>query len=533
VIAAELLCTEHFCPTTALEYGRLVPRHTEGYNMVTGRGSPGSPSKPGLPTWIFAAVACGIAAALALLRIDSKSFWLDEASSVHIADPHLGLRSVALVDGGNFALYYVLLHGWLRLGMSDAFVRFLSVIPAVLAVAAVFTLGRRLWGVRAGAIAASILAINPFFITYAQEARGYSLLVLASIVATLFFVRSIEDPKSWFNPVAYVVTSVLMVYTHLFGIFVLAAHVVALSYLRRPVKWRAVPAASAIVVLLLPLAYVAHRKGMEGISWIPPLSMSAVMSSFVAFAGGMPLLLLYAVIAGYAIVQSLPRQVQPDPRVPWMALILAWLFVPNGLAAIVSLLVTPIFVTRYLIITLPPLVLFAAAMIARIRQPAILATVWSLFVAGSAFGLWHYYFFEPKEDWRGVAAFVNSYAASGDVVVLLPPWLDIPLRHAVDHLPDVRQFPDFEDTRAFNPGHTAYLHPDAAPALAASFAQHPRVWLIQSCTGCAQRFVGVLAEQRSIVVHALDESKRLSLTRSFDGVALRLYVKAQNSKTPH
>jgi uncharacterized membrane protein len=216
-----------------------------------------------LPRWIPAGVACGIAAALALLRIDSKSYWLDEAASVHIADLHLSLRSVALADGGNFALYYVLLHGWLRLGTSDAFVRFLSVIPAVLAVAAVFALGRRLWGVRAGAIAAGILAINPFFITYAQEARGYSLLLLASIVATLFFVRSIEDPESWFNPVAYVVTSVLLVYTHLFGIFVLAAHAVALPYLRRAVPWRAVvPAAAAIVVLLLPLASVAHRKGM-------------------------------------------------------------------------------------------------------------------------------------------------------------------------------------------------------------------------------------------------------------------------------
>ncbi len=71
-------------------------------------------------------------------------------------------------------LYYLLLHGWTRLlGGGDVSVRLLGVLIGALAVLPTYGIGRRLGGDRAGAIAALLLALNPFLIWYSQEARMF------------------------------------------------------------------------------------------------------------------------------------------------------------------------------------------------------------------------------------------------------------------------------------------------------------------------------------------------------------------------
>ena len=47
-------------------------------------------------------------------------------------------------------------------------------------------------GRRAGILAAALVAVNPMLLWYSQEARGYSLLVLFSALAALYFVRALE-----------------------------------------------------------------------------------------------------------------------------------------------------------------------------------------------------------------------------------------------------------------------------------------------------------------------------------------------------
>src|SRR2546425_3307417 len=119
-----------------------------------------------------------LAAGLGFLRLGAKSGWLDEAESV--AHARLGVRSLLhVLDGGdpNMGLYYVLLHFWIRIfGESESAVRGLSVLFGVLAVPAIYLVGARLFGRAAGLVAALLLAVNAFFIQYAQEARSYSLV---------------------------------------------------------------------------------------------------------------------------------------------------------------------------------------------------------------------------------------------------------------------------------------------------------------------------------------------------------------------
>jgi hypothetical protein len=118
----------------------------------------------------------------ALLRawqIGDKSLWIDEAFSVWIARQPLaeGISWLARIDQ-HPPLYYALLHLWLRLGDGPAAVRLFSALVSVLNVPVLYGLGARLAGRKVGLLAAAVLALSPFHVYLAQEARMYTLLSL-------------------------------------------------------------------------------------------------------------------------------------------------------------------------------------------------------------------------------------------------------------------------------------------------------------------------------------------------------------------
>ncbi|MGD2143899.1 MAG: glycosyltransferase family 39 protein, partial [Anaerolineae bacterium] len=113
-------------------------------------------------------------------RIGSQGLWIDEAFSIWLARRPLGemLHWVAEVDQ-HPPLYYALLHGWTEVfGDSEASARSLSALFGSLTIPVVYLLGRRLSGEKVGLLAALILAVSPFHVRFAQEARMYTLLAL-------------------------------------------------------------------------------------------------------------------------------------------------------------------------------------------------------------------------------------------------------------------------------------------------------------------------------------------------------------------
>ena len=120
-----------------------------------------------------------LAGALRLYKIGGESLWLDETFSIN--DAHHSVHDILTVPrtGLNPPLYYLLLHGWMRLvGDSAVAVRVPSAIFGIAAVAVLFLVGLELRGVALGLAAAFLSAASYFLIRYAQEARAYSLLVL-------------------------------------------------------------------------------------------------------------------------------------------------------------------------------------------------------------------------------------------------------------------------------------------------------------------------------------------------------------------
>ncbi len=128
-----------------------------------------------------------LAALLRLWALGGKTIWLDEAFSIWVADDALPeiLRFVASVDH-HPPLYYVLLHGWqARFGDSADAVRSLSALLSIITVPILYAAGKRLVGTPAALMAACVLALSPFHVRYAQEARMYALMTFFAAVALL------------------------------------------------------------------------------------------------------------------------------------------------------------------------------------------------------------------------------------------------------------------------------------------------------------------------------------------------------------
>ena len=372
-------------------------------------------------SWLLALITI-VATVLRLHGITAKSFWLDEGISVQIARlPWPQFFYVLRHREINMALYYFLLHFWLVLGSTEGFIRGLSVLFSVATVPVVYALGVRLFGRAAGLLAAWLLAINAYHIRYAQEARGYALVVFFTALATWLLVRNLQDPSSarW---AAYTAACAAAVYSHFFGVLIVLAHGISLAFLRRrDLPWKDLARSIRwFAYLMIPIAMIVATVGAGSTRWIPPTKMRGVLDLFIMLAGngGVRLLALDVIAVGLAAFATWKEWRGGGRSVDhWGHILLfVWFLAPLSAVLAVSV-VRPIFVARYMLPCLPALVLIVAAGIIKLK-PRMLG---GIFVAAisvfSILGASSYYrqdFDLDRDDWRGATSYVLDHALPGD-----------------------------------------------------------------------------------------------------------------------
>jgi hypothetical protein len=135
-------------------------------------------------------VICLLAFGLRVYHLGTQSLWYDEGLSVYLASlpPLATIQTSAITD--HPPLHALMLGAWMQVaGQSEFAVRFLSLWWSVLAVALTWRLGREMLTDAIGAIAAVLMATSAFAVWYAQEARGYSLLLALTLITTWAFPR--------------------------------------------------------------------------------------------------------------------------------------------------------------------------------------------------------------------------------------------------------------------------------------------------------------------------------------------------------
>jgi 4-amino-4-deoxy-L-arabinose transferase-like glycosyltransferase len=451
----------------------------------------------------LALAECALALGLGLVTLGTKSLWSDETYSASVASgTWRSMWESWRQWDANMTLYDVLLRAWRALGTSDAFLRSLSVLFATASVFVVFALGRRLFGATTGLVAGLLLATAPYFLQRSQEVRAYALLVLLVCGATYFLVVALESDQvgPW---IGFTVCSALAFYAHFSIVLVFAAQAFSLVFVPRrelPTR-RLLISAAALAVLCAPGMYLALTGRPDQLSWLPRPGWHAAIGQPSHVAGGAALSILFVGVLAVAVIAA-ARAWPTSWTTRWaLGLVGAWLLVPPIAALVYSLVVSPVYLDRLLLISLPALVLAAAFGICRL--PAAWAlTALAVVLVVSTVRIVDWYRAPSFQDWRGVTALVLDHAQPGDGVAFCGK--QQPFEYYVVNSSAKDPPGSIVPNAEWEAGYHAFTR---APIRAEDWP--PRVWVITSASN-------ENAEPASCFAHDLGARTRVSSTH-FDG----------------
>ena len=197
-------------PSVPPETGRLWPVSDE----------PAGPSVP----WRGLALLTAAAAVLRLIALNQQ-LWYDEITTLlDFVRPPFGRIFVTYSSENQHFLYSIL--AWISVhtfGDHPWTLRLPAVLFGVLSIPTLYLLARRLT-TRAEALwACALMTVSYHHVWFSQNARGYTGLLLFTLVATYFFVRGSRENRQVFW-IGYGIAAALGVYVHLSMAFIVAGH---------------------------------------------------------------------------------------------------------------------------------------------------------------------------------------------------------------------------------------------------------------------------------------------------------------------
>ncbi len=406
-----------------------------------------------------------LGAGLRLAGLGSKSFWFDECFTYTVTLAPLPHSLEALLVAGIYSpLYFVMLRPVVALaGASEYALRWPSVAFSLLSVPLIGQMGRRLAGEFVGAMAALLLALCPFHIWYAQDARMYAPMAFFGLLAMDRFLLLLRGRRCW---PAFVVSSSLayaMHYATFSLLYVQALYLLPCLRQRRLVRRWSLAQGLALLPLAPWLALYAVR-GIRpaGLSWIPrPSPLAPLLTLWNWTTADVETVTPLTVLLMAATALLLLRGV-----FPWggeRRLLVWWLTLPMAFLFLLSLR-RSYYVDRYLTASLPAYLLLLAMGVSGWRTPLWRAVAALTVLAAMAWGTARLYS-DPlfaKEAWREAVALVEASWQEGDGVAV----------------PDEETVIGTSVYRRREWPYVVLSAGDAAAELTEAAAQHSRLWLV-------------------------------------------------------
>ena len=230
------------------------------------------------------------------MRIPSFSDSLngDELATYFVTTGHSIGRVIDIVQGPQEVTppLYPIIAG-LTQGIGDQLnsLRWISLLAGVACIPLTYVLGVRTVGRKAALVGAGVMALSPFMIFYATEARAYALMMLLVLGSSLTLLRALEGPRRrWWA--LYAALSCAAMYTHYTAAFVLLGQAAwALAFHRHAWKWL-VGANVAAAVAYLPWlsSYQADQDspGADLIGVLQPFGVDAFTQDVLHWAVSHP-----------------------------------------------------------------------------------------------------------------------------------------------------------------------------------------------------------------------------------------------------
>lgn len=385
--------------------------------------------------WRLAVVAeLVLGGILGSLFLGTHGLFIDESVSASLATaPWHRFVSVVSHREPNMALYYLLLRGWVVLGHSEVALRSLSVVIAVAALWVVIMLARSLFGRRAALFAGLLLAVDPLYVQFAQDVRGYSLALLLVSASCFFFVKGIRqvDPPPRLCWTAFTLVTALAAYSNFWAALVPVGQALSLAFLPPGrIPWRRLlPSAAALVVLLVPMGLLIESTDNAGTNWASGSSAGRLFTHIRASVphAVLDLLVLALVVVVVALIVLGRRRPGFGALFArqWPVFFTAcWLVVPVAVVVMLSLVDKPLLVVRYLMVSLPAVIILVAVAIDRVvslarRGATALAAVLLVLALGlSGVFVAQWYAAGGPQDFRSVVSYISARAQPGDGVMI-------------------------------------------------------------------------------------------------------------------
>jgi len=396
---------------------------------------------------VVAVAVCMVIPIVTAHFLIGQSLRLDEAQSLWQTSRSVPQIFSVVAGDVHVPLYHLLLHAWrLYVGSGIAASRLLSLLFFVLSIPIFYLLGALVYDARTALFATLLFAFSPFMNWYANEIRMYTLLVFFTIANQYFFVRLFKDTANGSRAATgrvwagYALTAVLGAFTHYFFLLNLLIQAIFYGSYRTLFPTgafkRFVLVAALVVGMLAPWVwYVVHvgAIGFEMPSLTRPTTIdffSALTQFFFGFqdnATNAAVLSLWplSVLLG---VLAIKRRRWLTPETMYFIFTVALSFIVTfG----VSLLVTPVFESRYLIFTIPTVYLLISSMffayvpwlswLARTSIFALMFVALAVEIVNPMTSV--------KENYADAVAYLNAHATAQDAILLSAPFTIYPVQY--------------------------------------------------------------------------------------------------------
>jgi uncharacterized membrane protein len=363
----------------------------------------------------------------------NSAYASDEVWSINAASLDYHSEMAVLKADVHPPLYFLALSACIHLfGSGERAVRALSGFFYLLAVFAVYGIGRELFGRKTALFCAVVYSTSPLAILAAQFGRMYSLLSLLSILSTWLYLQfSIKPRKSRLMFALYVGVNVLGTFTHIAFFFLLFGQIVFQLFFHRQQRFGRF--FGAIVLSLIPYLFLwtpillgQISNSREGTAWVKKPGLSMLADVLLQYGGAFWLvvpLLIYVKWRGASKSSN-------DSRKLFITGLPLWLLAITLLTPILISEVKPIFNSRLAIVGLHLFALTVGSFIGRGANyllPFALITLTFTFLP----------FVHPASsacDNREMAAYLNRTASDNDIVIFTS-LTRLPIDHYLAQIP--------------------------------------------------------------------------------------------------
>ncbi len=315
---------------------------------------------------------------------------------------------------------------------SDAWLRSLSLVATLVAVAAVSLAAKRISGRRAGLVAGLILALMPGVARYSQEGRVYALALAFAALSTWFLVEFTHSGRCrWI--VAYSLTLFFFAPIAPFGLTVIIGQAVLMLTIA---EYRKHLSIWLISLLGLAPGLFLQLYGASKISsqhdWVPQPTLEGLFRG-ILWPGALPASGDVAVVLSAVVIAAWVLLLSKKKTTPW------------ALATVVGLLtlyfVSIVFANFWIVRSALPLAVFLAigAGIALARTPIVNISVISLLLFAFT---WPDYAAPRQmggraEDVKAASLIVEQFGKPGDVInTKSRSWLEFGVKRYVPNAND-------------------------------------------------------------------------------------------------